>query len=158
MSEELVDLSEFSCGELSPETSQPCVLRASNDAHQAGHESAYIDNVRAVWTTTGNEWWRKVAEDGQRRSPAPPIGGRANQGDGVNHSADRRHTAGGPLDMNKGQIALWLILLVVVSGGVGARLASGSWPWQAVLAGLLFAAVVSQIGYELRGSKRGGDR
>lgn len=43
------------CPATSPESVSACVLPDNRDAHMAGHESARIDGVRAVWATTSEE-------------------------------------------------------------------------------------------------------
>lgn len=46
------------CPARSPETNSPCVLLDRADSHPAGHESAYVDQSRAVWATTVDDWHR----------------------------------------------------------------------------------------------------
>lgn len=51
-------LAQTRCAEPSPETRVRCVLPPTAESHNAGHESAYVNNGRAVWASDGGEWWR----------------------------------------------------------------------------------------------------
>lgn len=46
------------CPSRSPETQSACVLPDEPDAHDAGHESARVDIVRACWATRPEDWKR----------------------------------------------------------------------------------------------------
>lgn len=48
---------------MSPQSGVPCVLPDTRKAHHAGHESAYVDNGRAVWASTWDDHVRWATAD-----------------------------------------------------------------------------------------------
>lgn len=48
----------MTCPSVSPEKRLPCVLPDTAEAHDAGHESAWVDGSRSSWPTTLLERYR----------------------------------------------------------------------------------------------------